>query len=83
MATVRLQKDKSYMQLRWEISLRDEFYRLIEDYDPTMSAHDALIKLVQRAIKDWYIPGYERKEKTVPTPMSKVGLPTFGKDVRK
>lgn len=38
---------------------------LIEDYDVLLSTNNAILKLMDWAIKEHWIPGYERKEKVL------------------
>ena len=47
-------------QIRWEEATKVEFVQLIQAYDRLLSINGAINKLVDWAIKEHWLPGYER-----------------------
>lgn len=56
--TARKKKPK---QIFWDYETEKSFLELIAAYDEELDAAKAIIKLIKQAVKDWYLPGYERK----------------------
>jgi hypothetical protein len=46
-----------------EDGLKKDFEALVRDYDPEGSMASAIVKLMKEAVKDWYLPGYIRKQR--------------------
>ena len=54
---------KKPKQFKWDMETEGLFMELATAYDETLSINMAILKLIKQAIKDWYLPGYERKER--------------------
>lgn len=52
-------------QLWWDEETKERFTALVKAYDPLMPRATAIIKLINYAIEDGWIPGYIRKQKTM------------------
>jgi hypothetical protein len=52
-------------QLRWEEEIKEGFNKLVKSYDPLLSINKAIVKLIMFAIKENWLPGYERHSRTI------------------
>lgn len=53
------------IQVYIDENLRVDFSRLVNDYDSGMGLAGAIRKLMIHALKDYWIPGYMRKEQGI------------------
>lgn len=57
-------------QFRFEQALKDEFIQLVRMYDHDLSTAKAILKLIRYAVAEQWLPGYEKKPKTVDIPIN-------------
>lgn len=70
---IKTERNKKPFQIWWEEATKQEFKALVDRYDPLMPIAVAVLKLVQHAIKDHYLPGYIRKEMPTKEMTNKLG----------
>jgi hypothetical protein len=54
---------KRPIQIYWDLRTRQDFERLLNEYDPVISINQGVLKLILWAINEHYLPGYERRPK--------------------
>lgn len=63
----KTERIKKSFQIWFDEDLKAQFKALVDLYDPMMPMSTAIIKLVQQAIKENYLPGYIRKTEMTTT----------------
>jgi hypothetical protein len=64
---IKTMRKKRPKQFFWDETTERDFTELVKDYDEEdRNANGAIVRLIKQAIKDWYIPGYLKKDRKKP-----------------
>lgn len=56
-------RDKRPFQVWWDKETETLFKELVVDYDEELPSAVAVVKLIKYAVKEWWLPGYIKKER--------------------
>lgn len=60
---MRKDNEKLPKQIFWDVETKVKFEELVKKYDATLTLNKAILKLINQAITEDYLPGYIKKEK--------------------
>ena len=67
----RIKSGKIPLQLWIDLSVKEQFRLLVEMYDKRLPLATAIMKLIDQAIQDKWLPGYIRREKLISNKITK------------